>query len=65
MRAIQLLEPEAAVLTPSYAAHLLEWAAERDIDLRASSVAASSSPASPAAASPPSAPRSRRAGARG
>jgi phenylacetate-CoA ligase len=38
VRAIQLLEPEAAVLTPSYAAHLLEWAAARDIDLRASSV---------------------------
>ena len=38
VRAIQLLEPEAAVLTPSYAAHLLEWAAQRDIDLRASSV---------------------------
>lgn len=36
--AIQLLRPEAAVLTPSYAAYLLEWAAERDIDLRASSV---------------------------
>ena len=30
--------PEAAVLTPSYAAHLIEWAAERDIDLAASSV---------------------------
>jgi phenylacetate-CoA ligase len=38
VRAIQLLEPEAAVLTPSYAAHLLEWAVARDIDLRASSV---------------------------
>jgi len=38
VRAIQLLEPEAAVLTPSYAAHLLEWAAARDVDLRASSV---------------------------
>src|SRR4051812_6480336 len=30
MRAIELLRPEAAVLTPSYAAHLVEWAAERD-----------------------------------
>jgi phenylacetate-CoA ligase len=38
VRAIQLLRPEAAVLTPSYAAHLLEWAADRGIDLRASSV---------------------------
>ncbi len=28
--AIQVLEPEAVVLTPSYAAHLVEWAAERD-----------------------------------
>ncbi|MFO7571099.1 MAG: AMP-binding protein [Gaiellaceae bacterium] len=36
--AIQLLGPEAAVLTPSYAAHLVEWAAERGVDLRASSV---------------------------
>jgi phenylacetate-CoA ligase len=39
VRAIELLRPEAAVLTPSYAAHLVEWAAERGIDLRASSVA--------------------------
>jgi phenylacetate-CoA ligase len=38
MLAIELLEPEAAVLTPSYAGYLLEWAGERDIDLRASSV---------------------------
>ena len=38
VRAIELLRPEAAVLTPSYAAHLVEWAAERDVDLRASSV---------------------------
>jgi phenylacetate-CoA ligase len=38
MLAIELLEPEAAVLTPSYAAYLLEWAGEREIDLRASSV---------------------------
>jgi phenylacetate-CoA ligase len=37
-RAIELLRPEAAVLTPSYAAHLVEWAAERGIDLSASSV---------------------------
>ena len=33
MAAIELLKPEAAVLTPSYAAHLVEWASEREIDL--------------------------------
>jgi phenylacetate-CoA ligase len=38
MRAVELLRPEAAVLTPSYAAHLIEWAAERGIDLARSSV---------------------------
>jgi phenylacetate-CoA ligase len=38
MGAIEALEPEAAVLTPSYAAYLVEWAAERSIDLRGSSV---------------------------
>jgi phenylacetate-CoA ligase len=38
MLAIQLLGPEAAVLTPSYAAYLIEWAAERGIDLAAQSV---------------------------
>jgi phenylacetate-CoA ligase len=38
MRAVELLRPEAAVLTPSYAAYLVEWAAERSVDLRASSV---------------------------
>ena len=38
MRAIELLKPEAAVLTPSYAAHLVEWAGERGTDLAASSV---------------------------
>ncbi|HEX2105749.1 MAG TPA: AMP-binding protein [Solirubrobacteraceae bacterium] len=38
MRAIELLRPQAAVLTPSYAAYLVEWAADRDVDLRASSV---------------------------
>ncbi len=36
--AIQLLEPVAAVLTPSYAAYLIEWAAERGFDLAGSSV---------------------------
>jgi phenylacetate-CoA ligase len=38
MRAVELLEPEAAVLTPSYAAHLVEWTAERGMDLAGSSV---------------------------
>jgi phenylacetate-CoA ligase len=38
MRAIELLEPDAAVLTPSYAAYAVEWAGERGIDLRGSSV---------------------------
>ena len=36
--AIELLRPEAAVLTPSYAAHVVEWAASRGFDLRGSSV---------------------------
>jgi len=38
MRSIELLRPEAAVLTPSYAAYLVEWAAEHGFDLRGSSV---------------------------
>jgi phenylacetate-CoA ligase len=38
MLAVQRLLPEAAVLTPSYAAYLIEWAADRGIDLAASSV---------------------------
>jgi phenylacetate-CoA ligase len=38
MRAVELLRPEAVVVTPSYAAHLVEWAAEREFDLRGSSV---------------------------
>jgi phenylacetate-CoA ligase len=38
MTAIELLRPEAVVLTPSYAAYLVEWAAERSFDLRRSSV---------------------------
>jgi phenylacetate-CoA ligase len=38
MLAIDLLKPEAAVLTPSYASYLIEWAAGRDVDLRGSSV---------------------------
>jgi phenylacetate-CoA ligase len=38
MRAVELLKPEAVVLTPSYAAYLIEWSRERGVDLRASSV---------------------------
>jgi phenylacetate-CoA ligase len=38
VQAVERLRPEAVVLTPSYAAHLVERAAERDVDLRASSV---------------------------
>jgi phenylacetate-CoA ligase len=38
MKAVELLRPEAVVLTPSYAAHLIEWAAERNVDLPESSV---------------------------
>ena len=38
MTAIRLLKPTAAVMTPSYAAHLVEWAAERDFDLKGSNV---------------------------
>jgi phenylacetate-CoA ligase len=39
LSAIELLKPEIVALTPSYAAHLLEVAAERGIDLAGSSVA--------------------------
>ena len=38
MLAVEKLKPEAAVLTPSYAAYLVEWAAGRGLDLAASSV---------------------------
>jgi phenylacetate-CoA ligase len=38
MLAVEALRPEAAVLTPSYAAYLVEWAAEREFDLQRSSV---------------------------
>jgi phenylacetate-CoA ligase len=37
--AIERLRPQAAVLTPSYAAYLVESAAERNLDLRGSSIA--------------------------
>jgi phenylacetate-CoA ligase len=36
--AIERLRPEVAVLTPSYAAYLVEWSAERGFDLPTSSV---------------------------
>jgi phenylacetate-CoA ligase len=35
---VELLAPEAVVLTPSYAEYLIEWTAERNVDLRSSSV---------------------------
>jgi phenylacetate-CoA ligase len=38
LHAVELLEPEAVVLTPSYAAYLVESALERGLDLRESSV---------------------------
>jgi phenylacetate-CoA ligase len=38
MTAIRMLKPEAAVLTPSYAAYLIECAAEKNFDLKGSSV---------------------------
>lgn len=38
MTTIRLLKPDAIALTPSYALHLAEWARERGIDTRASSV---------------------------
>jgi phenylacetate-CoA ligase len=38
MLAVEALRPEVAVLTPSYAAYLIEWAAERNFDLPGSSV---------------------------
>jgi phenylacetate-CoA ligase len=38
IQTVRDLRPDAVVLTPSYAAHLVEWAAERGFDLRGSSV---------------------------
>ena len=38
MLAIELLRPEAAAFTPSYAAYAIEWAEARSFDLRGSSV---------------------------
>jgi phenylacetate-CoA ligase len=63
LTAIELLRPQAAVLTPSYAAHLIESAAERGFDLRGSSVR-SSSLESPAAGSRRSARGSKPGGGR-
>jgi phenylacetate-CoA ligase len=37
-RAIELLRPDVAMLTPSYAAYIIEWAAEHELDLAGSSV---------------------------
>ena len=36
-KAVELLRPAAVVLTPSYARYLVEWAADRSVDLSASS----------------------------
>ena len=38
MAAVELLKPTAAVMTPSYALHLAEWARRRGVDLAQSSV---------------------------
>ncbi len=38
IQAVERLNPEAVVLTPSYAAYLVEWAAEREVDLRGATV---------------------------
>ena len=38
LKAVEPLRPEAAILTPSYAAYLIEWAGERNVDLAGSSV---------------------------
>ena len=38
IKAIDILKPEAAVLTPSYASYLIEWSAAHGFDLASSSV---------------------------
>jgi len=38
MLSVEHLQPDVAVLTPSYAAYLIDWAAERGVDLRGTSV---------------------------
>ena len=60
--AIRLLRPDAAVLTPSYAANVVEVAAEQGLDLRASSVERVPSPASSGGGEPAFARGSRRVG---
>jgi phenylacetate-CoA ligase len=52
MRSIDVLRPEAAVLTPSYAAYAIEWAAEHDFDLAGSTVARVLVAGEPGAAEP-------------
>ena len=63
--AIELLQPEAAVLTPSYAAYLVESALERGWTSGSRASSAFSSRASRAGERQPSAPSSRRPGGRG
>ena len=63
MRAIELLRPDAAVITPSYAAYALEWAAEPGRP-RGSSVRRVLLAGEPGGGEPAFRARSRRAGAR-
>ena len=63
LTAIEQLRPEAAVLTPSYAAYLVESVAERGVDLRARASSECWWRGSRAAASRPSGRRWRRGGA--
>ena len=65
LRAIELLRPAAAVLTPSYAAYVVEAAADRGLDLPARASSACSSLASRVGESLLSARGSRKAGAHG
>ncbi len=65
LSSIERLRPEAAVLTPSYAAYLIEAASARGLDLTSRACSVFSSPASRAAASLRFAGSSRTAGARG
>ena len=64
MLAVELLEARSRVLTPSYAAYLVEWAADRGVDLAGvERPSVCSSRASPAAASRRFVRSSKRAGA--
>ncbi|MGI8572642.1 MAG: phenylacetate--CoA ligase family protein [Solirubrobacteraceae bacterium] len=65
LAAIDRLRPDAAVLTPSYAAHLIERAAELDVDLQQSSVRRVLVAGEPGGGEPSSGPGSRPDGARG